>query len=62
MSKMKCIAYFRLAAALLFSSVGFAQVDIQIRFGQQPGWGSASARDYQYSGAGFRTDDRSRLK
>ena len=38
MSKTKYSLYSRIAAALLFSSVGFAQVDIQIRFGQQPGW------------------------
>ena len=28
----------RLAAGLLFSSVGFAQIEIQLRLGQQPGW------------------------
>ena len=38
MSKTKYSACFRIAAALLFSSVGFAQFDIQIRLGQQPGW------------------------
>jgi hypothetical protein len=38
MSKINYSSYFRIAAALLFSGVGFAQVDIQIRFGQQPGW------------------------
>jgi len=38
MSKTKSIIGFRIAAALLFSSVGFAQVDIQVRLGQQPGW------------------------
>jgi hypothetical protein len=38
MSKTKWSLYFRIAAALLFSSVAFAQVDVQIRFGQQPGW------------------------
>jgi hypothetical protein len=42
MPQMKRI--LRIAAALLFSSVGFAQVDIQIRFGQQPGW-DARARE-----------------
>lgn len=36
MSKMKW--NFGITAALLFSSVGLAQVDIQIRLGQQPGW------------------------
>lgn len=36
MSKMK--RSFGITAALLFSSVGLAQVDIQIRLGQQPGW------------------------
>jgi len=35
---MKFIAYSRIAAALIFSSVGFAQVDIQLRVRQQPGW------------------------
>jgi hypothetical protein len=38
MSKMKYIAYSVIAAALLFSSVGFAQVEIQLRVRQQPGW------------------------
>jgi len=38
MSKLRYSAYSRIAAALLFSSAGFAQVDIQIRLGQQPGW------------------------
>jgi hypothetical protein len=35
---MKYVACSRVAAALLFSSVGFAQIDIQVRLGQQPGW------------------------
>lgn len=35
---MKFIAYSRIAAALIFSSAGFAQVDIQLRVRQQPGW------------------------
>lgn len=38
MSKMRYIVYFGIAAALLFSSVGFAQIEIQVRVGQQPGW------------------------
>jgi hypothetical protein len=38
MSKMKGIAYSVIAAALLFSDVGFAQVEIQLRVRQQPGW------------------------
>lgn len=37
MSKMKNVAYSA-AAALLFASVGFAQVEIQLRVRQQPGW------------------------
>jgi hypothetical protein len=35
---MSYIAYSRIAAALLFSGVGFAQIDIHFRIGQQPGW------------------------
>jgi hypothetical protein len=38
MSKTKYIAYSRIAAALLFSSVSFAQIEIQLRVGHQPGW------------------------
>jgi hypothetical protein len=38
MSKMKYTAYSGIAAALLLSSVGFAQVEIQLRVRQQPGW------------------------
>ncbi len=37
MSRKESSLYSTIAAALLFSSVGFAQVDIQIRSGQQPG-------------------------
>jgi len=32
------IAHSAIAAALLFSSVAFAQIDIQLKFGHQPGW------------------------
>ncbi len=35
---MKNIGYSTIAAALLFSSAAFAQVDIHFRLGQQPGW------------------------
>jgi hypothetical protein len=38
MTKLKCIAYSRIAAALVFSSAAFAQIDIQLRVRQQPGW------------------------
>jgi len=35
---MKYLAYSKIAAALLFASVGFAQSEIQLRVRQQPGW------------------------
>lgn len=35
---MKWKTYCGLAAALLFSGTAFAQVEIQLRVGQQPGW------------------------
>ena len=38
MSHLKRIAYTGIAAALLFSSAVFAQVDIQLRVRQLPGW------------------------
>src|SRR5437899_9437207 len=38
MSRMKSSFCSTIAAALLFSTVGFAQIDIQVRLGQQPGW------------------------
>jgi hypothetical protein len=38
MSKTTYIAYSRIAAAVFFSGVGFAQIDIQLRVRQQPGW------------------------
>ena len=38
MTKLKYIAYSRIAAALVFSSAAFAQIDIQLRVRQQPGW------------------------
>lgn len=38
MSRMKYIASSRIAAALLFASAGFAQVESQLRVRQQPGW------------------------
>ena len=38
MSKMKHSAYLRMAAGLLLSSAGFAQIEIQVRLGRQPGW------------------------
>lgn len=38
MSTMKYPAYSGIAAAVLFSSVVFAQGDIQLRIGHQPGW------------------------
>jgi len=38
MPTMKCIARSGVAAALLFSSAGFAQIEIHVRLGQQPGW------------------------
>ena len=34
----KYITFATVAAALLFSSVGFAQIDVQVRLGKQPGW------------------------
>jgi hypothetical protein len=38
MSKMNYILYSKIAAALLFSSAAHAQIDIQLRVGQKPGW------------------------
>jgi hypothetical protein len=35
---MRHVAFSGIAAALLFASVGFAQIEIQLRIGQQPGW------------------------
>jgi hypothetical protein len=35
---MKYIVHSTIAAALLFSNSSFAQVEIHLRFGQQPGW------------------------
>ena len=38
MFKMRCIGVSTIGAALLFSSVAFAQIDFRVRLGQQPGW------------------------
>jgi len=38
MSMTKSSFYSTIAAVLLFSTVGFAQIDIQVRLGEQPGW------------------------
>ncbi len=35
---MNHTTYFRIAAGLLFSSAAWAQIEIQVRLGQQPGW------------------------
>jgi hypothetical protein len=43
MLAMKHTAFTRIAAALLFSSVGFAQIEIQFRVRQQPGWNPQAA-------------------
>jgi|SRR5689334_1438755 len=38
MSKIKCSAFCRIAAVVLFASVGLAQNESQFRIRQQPGW------------------------